>query len=363
MRFLLVLLFLVVQQTPLVFAQEQDTTKSNTGEVADPHDFFGLAYYYNEAAMYSVSSGSVVRINDGDRLKGDVGWLALVGRYRVALWDIAKLKPELGENQLSVSSIVSKKSTLIVEKSELASIAIELDQLRYFHLWKPLAELAKLAEAALLTIKSLSFVESWGAAIIIYSLLIKILLLPISLLTSRLQRSVAEVKHVLAPRLAVIKENFDGEEAHKKIMQAHKELGVGPFYSLKPFLSTLVQMLVLIATFNALGEMPQINGNSFFWIDNLAYPDSVKSIGFTIPFMGGSINLLPILMALASALCTVFYTNSYLTALELKRQKRNLYLMAIAFLILFLVSLGVFFIIVLFAANKRLELVPIRLYS
>ena len=82
-----------------------------------------------------------------------------------------------------------------------------------------------------------------------------------------------------------------------KIMEAHKNLGVSPFFSLRPMLVTLIQFPILIATFNALGEMPQFQGVSFLWIEDLAYPDSLASLPTRLAIFGSEVSLLPFVMS------------------------------------------------------------------
>jgi membrane protein insertase Oxa1/YidC/SpoIIIJ len=91
----------------------------------------------------------------------------------------------------------------------------------------------------------------------------------------------------------------------------------------------------LIAVFNALGEMPQFIGQPFLWIENLAYPDVIGHLPFTIPMFGDAISLLPFLMTIVTIYSTVIFQNRHAHEVELKRQKRNLYLMAAAFLVFF----------------------------
>jgi YidC/Oxa1 family membrane protein insertase len=118
-------------------------------------------------------------------------------------------------------------------------------------------------------------------------------------------------------------------------MNAHKELGVSPFYTLKPMLGSLIQVPILIAVFNALGEMPQLDGESFLWIENLAYPDSIGHLPFAIPMFGDTISLLPFIMTAVTLYSTIIFRNRHAPEAEVKSQKRNLYLMAGAFFILF----------------------------
>jgi len=146
---------------------------------------------------------------------------------------------------------------------------------------------------------------------------------------------VAKFQSLLEPKLTEIKANFKGEDAHNRIMAAHKELGISPMFTLKPLLATLIQIPVLIAVFNALGEMPQIMGNSFLWIGDLSFPDSVAQFSVTLPLFGSSLNLLPILMTLVSVTSTLLFRNRGAPSSEVKRQKRNLFFMSAAFFVLF----------------------------
>jgi YidC/Oxa1 family membrane protein insertase len=154
-------------------------------------------------------------------------------------------------------------------------------------------------------------------------------------MTVRFQQKVSQVQAKLAPQLVDIKAKYDGEEAHNRIMEAHKKLGVSPFYTLKPMLSIFIQVPIWIAVFNALGEMPQLIGQSFLWIKDLAYPDTIGYLPASIPMFGDTISLLPFVMTAVTLLSTFIFQNRHASESEIKRQKRNLYLMAGAFLVLF----------------------------
>ncbi len=52
---------------------------------------------------------------------------------------------------------------------------------------------------------------------------------------------------------------------------------------------------VLLSVFNALGEMPQLAGQSFLWIEDLSRPDTVSGRDSFLSFVGG-LNLLPLIM-------------------------------------------------------------------
>ncbi len=118
-------------------------------------------------------------------------------------------------------------------------------------------------------------------------------------------------------------------------MDAHRRLGVSPFFTLKPLLGSFIQVPILIAIFNALGEMPQLAGESFLWIGDLAYPDTIGQLPFAIPLLGSTISLLPFVMTVVTILSTLYYRNRHSPASAVNAQKKQLYLMAAAFFVLF----------------------------
>ena len=154
-------------------------------------------------------------------------------------------------------------------------------------------------------------------------------------MTVNFQRKINKIQSVLVPKIKSIKSRYKGEEAHNKILKEYKELGVSHFYTLKPLLGSLIQVPILIAIFNALGEMPQFDGHSFLWINNLAYPDSLAYFPFTIPMFGNSFNLLPIMMTAITLYSTLIFRDRSALKSQETRQKRNLYLMAAVFFTLF----------------------------
>ena len=308
-------------------------------QVEENYTFYGLASYYNNANYYIVSRDELQKINAGVAVElNENQWLAVVGRLNVLLIQATGLSAHLNESMLVIDnpSIMNQSGVVVkmIPKSELSSIASELDQIRYAHLWEPLAWLAKVVESSLVAIQA-HVASNWGIAIVIFSVLLKLLLLPVGVMTVRLQRRVSQVQALLAPQLAEIKANYDGEEAHNRLMAAHKGLGVSPFYTLKPMLGSLIQIPILIAVFNALGEMPQLDGHPFLWIENLAYPDVIDHLPFAIPMLGNTISLLPFIMTAVTLYSTIIFQNRHAPEGEMKRQKRNLYLMAAAFFVLF----------------------------
>lgn len=309
------------------------------GFPGDDYPFSGLAVYLGFVSYYRVDQHGLQAVEPGSQLRLASGqWFVAAGRFRAVTAQGPDLQITVGDDALVITDPGGGRDVRarlrLVDKSRMAELAPALDQLRYATLWAPLAWLTRLVEATLVALHE-HLVSSWGWAIILLALLIKIVLLPVSALTVRLQRRVSRIQARLNPQLADIKAHYDGEEAHNRLMAAHKALGVTPFFTLAPMLATLIQIPVLIAVFNALGEMPQLDGQSFAWIASLAYPDSLGMLPLSLPLFGGQLSLLPVLMTAVTVLSVLWFENAHLSTTELKRQRHKLYLMAAAFFVLF----------------------------
>ncbi len=299
--------------------------------------FAGLASYYNDVNFYIVGKDSFQPLEPGEAfvLEHDT-WLAVAARFEVLLVQDTDPGLRLSGREGALEYLktqVEPGRLQLVKKSELHTVAPELDQVRYAHLWAPLSWLAKVVEYSLLTIQAHA-VSHWGLAIVVFSILLKLALFPVNNVVTGLQDEVSRVRSLLEPRLAEIKANYDGEEAHNRIMAVHRTLGVTPFYSLKPLLGVLVQVPIWIAVFNALGEMPQLAGQSFLWIDDLAYPDVIAVIPFDVPLFGATVHLLPFVMFGVTCLSALTFRNDLWSNREHTRQRRNLCWIALAFLLL-----------------------------
>jgi YidC/Oxa1 family membrane protein insertase len=326
-------------QPPATSSISEDLQMLMLNEVLEQYQFSGLARYYNRIDFYLINEARIEPIEPrATIILKENQWFAGVGRFNALVIKSPGLSINIEEALLSVINpeVFTEFDSIIgvVPKSEAHSIARELDQIRYPHLWKSFSSIARIVESTLLSIQS-HIVSSWGVTLLVFAIILKVLLLPISILTIRFQRSVSRIQSTLAPKLAEIERNYDSEEAHIRSIAAHRELGISPFYTLKPLIGPLLQVPILIGTFNALGEMPQFDGNSFLWIENLAYPDFIGSLGYSLPMLGSNISLLPILMTVITLISTMMYSDSHAPVTEVQRQKRSLYLMTAGFFFLF----------------------------
>lgn len=306
--------------------------------VIERYTFYGLASYYNSVRILNINGNVVssfvnsehVRLND-DRM------IAAAGRFSVQLFKAPGATAIINDDRIHLTwppGVPVELTVILSNKPGLPAVNPSWTGIRYSHLWDWLASLSRAVEWSLVQIQG-KLVNNWGWSIVIFSILLKILLLPASLMTVYFQRQVSQYQAILAPQLAAIKSQYDGEQAHQRIMAAHKSLGITPFYTLKPMLGSFIQVPVLVAVFNALGEMPQLAGASFLWIGDLAYPDVIAMLPNAIPMFGDKLSLLPVIMTLVTIFSTLIFQNRSATEAELRRHKRNLYLMSAVFLVLF----------------------------
>lgn len=305
--------------------------------IAETRRFHGLAHYLNGLRFYRVTADGPILLRPGESdTIGDGEWFAAVGRFNVLALRAPGMRVTIDDRAIRLEGPDGERElpAAIAPKPLLRELDPALDSLRYAHLWGPLAALSRLVESAIVRLERVTD-SGWAAALILFAVLVKLVLLPVSLLTARFQREASEHRAALAPVLAAIRREYDGEEAHNRTMAAHRERGITPFYALRPMIGLFVLLPVLVAIFNALAEMPQFAGASFLWIGDLAYPDHVAPLPVTIPFIGDTFNLLPWLMALVSAAAGLRYRDPYASGADLRRRRRGLILMAIAFLALF----------------------------
>jgi YidC/Oxa1 family membrane protein insertase len=179
------------------------------------------------------------------------------------------------------------------------------------------------------------FLGNYGLAIILLSLTVKILMFPLTYVADKWQAQVNATASLLKPKLDEIKRNYKGEEAHNKILAVYKDHNVSQFYTLRSLFGFLIQIPVFIAAFDMLAESFVLGQASFLWISDLAKPDSFAALPFVLPFFGGQLNLLPVVMTALTILSALVQEEADLTPDLMRQQRIKLLLMALAFFLLF----------------------------
>lgn len=219
-----------------------------------------------------------------------------------------------------------------VERSALAAADPRLRGLLYAAIWEPLRWLAFGLQYLLEAWQAV--VGSWALAIILLSATVKLLMAPLTWVAGRLQDQVNRTQSLLAPELAAIRRDFRGEEAHRRTLAVYARHGVSPWYTLKSLLGFLIQIPVFIAAFDMLGEQFGLAGARFLWAPDLSLPDRALAFAAPVPFFGGHLNLLPLVMTTLTLLASRLQEDPGLTPDLRAGQRRRLYAMAALFFVL-----------------------------
>ena len=140
----------------------------------------------------------------------------------------------------------------------------------------------------------LSMYMSEGLAIILFTILIKLILSPI---TYKSFLSQAKMK-VLRPEIADLNEKFKNEPMKKQqeTMKLYGKAGVNPMAGCIP---ALLQMPVFYALFQFFPSEINLRQQGFLWADDLSSFDSVLKLPFYIPLYGDHVSVFPILASIA----------------------------------------------------------------
>ncbi|MFA9194646.1 membrane protein insertase YidC [Flavobacterium sp. FBOR7N2.3] len=140
----------------------------------------------------------------------------------------------------------------------------------------------------------LSMFISQGWAIVLFTILVKLLMSPI---TYKSFLSQAKMK-VLRPEITEISEKFKDEPMKKQqeTMKLYNKAGVNPMAGCVP---GLLQMPVFYALFQFFPSAIELRQKGFLWADDLSSFDSVYKLPFHIPAYGDHISLFPILASIA----------------------------------------------------------------
>ncbi|WP_457680161.1 membrane protein insertase YidC [Thermovibrio sp.] len=155
-----------------------------------------------------------------------------------------------------------------------------------------------------------NYIPNWGIEIIVFTLIIKLLLHP---LTHKSYVSMKKMQE-LAPKLEEIKRKYgnDPVKLQEETMKLYKEAGVNPAGGCLPM---LLQIPIFIALYELFLSAVELKGASFLWIKDLSQPDPTY--------------ILPILMGIS------MIVQQLLTPTTNKQQQYIFYAMAIFFTFLF----------------------------
>ena len=167
-------------------------------------------------------------------------------------------------------------------------------------------------------------IPNYGLVIIIFSVLIKIILYP---LTRKSYKSMKEMQ-ALQPLMSEINEKYknDAQKKQQEVMKLYKEHGINPLGGCVPM---VLQMPLLFALFVVFRSTIQLRGAPFiWWIKDLSQPDTIAALPFSLPLYGNLVNILPLFMGV-----TMFIQQKI--SMKDPKQKALVYFMPIFFTLLF----------------------------
>ncbi len=169
-----------------------------------------------------------------------------------------------------------------------------------------------------------SFSWNYGIIIFILTIVIKLMLLP---LTFKAYKSQAKMR-VLKPEVDEIQGKFkeDPMKLQQEMMSLYRKAGVSPLGGCLPM---LLQFPILIAMFRFFPQSIELRQQSFLWAHDLSTYDSILDLPFKIPFYGDHVSLWTLLMTISTLLIT--WVNSQ-TSVTNPQMKWMMYLMPVVFL-------------------------------
>jgi YidC/Oxa1 family membrane protein insertase len=138
-----------------------------------------------------------------------------------------------------------------------------------------------------------SLVHNWGVAIIMVTIVVKILTFP---LTQKSFKSTSRMQS-LGPKLEELKKKYKDNPAkmNQEMATIYKREGINPMSGCLPM---LLQIPIFLALYGLFNNHFDLRGAAFFgWINDLSAPDSILNFApVTVPFLGwNDVRLLPIL--------------------------------------------------------------------
>lgn len=170
------------------------------------------------------------------------------------------------------------------------------------------------------------FIPNYGWVIIIFSIIIKFALHP---LTRQSYKSMKKMQ-LLQPKIAELKEKYkdDQQRVQKETMKLYSTYGINPMGGCLP---TLLQMPILIALWSLFNVAIDIRQQPFMlWITNLSSPDVIYRLPFKIPLFN-----IDVISGLAILLGVTMFIQQKMSIKD-PSQKALVYVMPVMFTAIFM---------------------------
>jgi YidC/Oxa1 family membrane protein insertase len=147
----------------------------------------------------------------------------------------------------------------------------------------------------------LSFIGSEGIVILLLTLLVKLVLFPLSYKMLHSQAKMAGLK----PHLAGLREKYkdDMQKQQMETMKVYREYGVNPLGGCFP---VLLQMPVWFALYRFFPASIEFRQASFLWATDLSSFDVFFYLPWEVPFFGAHVSLLTLLWTISTLVYTYY---------------------------------------------------------
>lgn len=177
-----------------------------------------------------------------------------------------------------------------------------------------------------------TIVKNWGIAIIILTILINIILFPLTFKSLKSMKQMQALQPKIEALRAAHKDN--PQKVNKEIMEVYRKYKINPLGGCLPM---LLQMPVFFALYQVLMRSIELRGAPFLWIKDLSQPDRLIA---NIPIFPNELNILPLLMAVAMFLQQKFSTppkaaSSGASDQMAQQQRMMMFMMPVLFGVLF----------------------------
>jgi len=135
--------------------------------------------------------------------------------------------------------------------------------------------------------------HNWGWSIIVLSILIYLLLYPLSIKQMRSMKEMQAIQPKVEELRKLYKDN--PQKLNKEIMELYRLHKVNPLGGCLPL---LLQMPIFFALYQALMRSVALRGAKFLWIKDLSEPDRLFTLPVSLPILSNEFNILPIIMAI-----------------------------------------------------------------
>jgi len=271
-------------QSPYAYFQLVRDGKPPEGDSAMLPTFTGMAVFTEKEKFQKLSFDDVAKAKTPYPKHANDGWIAIIQHYFFSAW-----LPKVGapreyftrrlEDNLYSAGVIVPVGAIAPGAAATVSMPLYAGPQEQEKLEKIAPGLELTIDYGWLTVIAVplfwmlslfhQWTGNWGVAIILLTVVIKLLFYPLSAAS---YRSMAKMR-VLAPKLQRLKEQYgdDRQRMQQAMMELYKTEKINPLGGCMPI---LVQIPVFIALYWVLLASVELRHAPFFlWIDDLATPD------------------------------------------------------------------------------------------